>query len=59
MINFKYLLLSLLWSTMRTQDFMKCRKCKFEGRYVCGASGITYPSKCHAKCAGESEFIEG
>ena len=43
-----------------SQDgYESCEECEFEGEYVCASSGITYPSKCHAECADDDEYIEG
>ena len=46
-------------SIMAQTGYKKCHKCDFEGKYVCAASGRTYPSKCHAECAGEMDWVEG
>ena len=36
-----------------------CQNCTFSGEYVCSkTTGITYPSKCHARCVSDSSSLE-
>ena len=54
-----FMMLTILAMAVRNQNFEDCEDCEFEGKYVCGSNGLTYPSGCHAECAGEDEYIEG
>ena len=51
-MQFSKLLLIVALAALTNQRGPRCiQNCDFEGEYVC-ANGITYPSKCHAKCDG-------
>ncbi len=33
-------------------DAPSCKSCPDDGAPACGSDGVTYPSRCHARCAG-------